>query len=159
MGRADSNRQIQRGLPNRLGNERGYCVVRLRRCRFGLRSGLDEARENKGMPTLTRDPFVDSGGALRFRLFFHADVPLLFPRLLIPCVVCFRALGESARIAMRMPPSLSASSQEIAWKVIQRFPIPTHRTDFTLNSATSFNFHGRRQVYTLCRSASMVGAI
>jgi hypothetical protein len=30
--------------------ERGYCMVRRRRCRFGLRSGLDGAQENKVCP-------------------------------------------------------------------------------------------------------------
>jgi hypothetical protein len=60
---------------------------------------------------------------------------------------------------MWMPPSLSASPQEVSRKVLQRFPISAYWTDFTFNAAASFNFHRGMQVYTLWRPASMVGAL
>ena len=90
--------------------------------------------------------------------FRPGDVPLLFPPLPVR-VSRFRALGGSALIAMGMSPSLSASQQEVARKVGQRFPLSAHGTDFTLNSATSFDWHLRRQVYTSCRSASRVATL
>src|SRR5690349_15419551 len=81
----------------------------------------------------------------------------LFPPLLIRCIR-LGAVGSPAHSTVGMPPSLSASQNEVAGKVVQRFPISAHETNFARNSEASLNCHGRGQVYIVPVPGSRVGA-